>query len=157
MNDDVKYLSGKISRKEKNVSDNPKAPAGFIYIRGDSKKLTVWSASIFEDIIDGSEVEVTFTESENLWGGKTYINYNVQGVQDKSMDINAKKVVFSSEEVEKLVEENQDISRFKVGNASLGYCVLNHRLIVGDVKDVIVPKDVFYYLIEKGIANAKGN
>ncbi len=157
MSEELIFNKGIVEKKINNNSNNPKAPKGFIYFIKDERKFTLWEQDKVDKVVTGGEYEVGFIESENLWDGKSYVNYNVKTIEDLSMEINPKKIVFSKEEIAKLVEQNQDVNKLKVGESNLGFYIMGHRIIVEEVKEIKVPEKVYHYLIEKKITDGKSN
>ncbi len=149
MNKNTKHISGIIEKKIENKTDNPKAPTGFLYLLDNEDKFTIWKSVELEKVIVGGEYEIVYTETENIYGNRTYKNYNVSSIDDMSIGITSKNISFSEEEIDILKDVGFDTSKIKIGESNSGFTILNHKVVIGDVKDIVVPKNVYNYLIQK--------
>lgn len=73
-----KQIEGIVTDKKLYTGDSSNAPAGDIYIEGD--KFACWKKELFDKFNIGEQVSIEYTEKQNEYNGKTYVNKSISNV-----------------------------------------------------------------------------
>jgi len=82
----MKEKTIKITNKTPYSGNASKPPAGDFY--EGSEKYTCWDSEIFNKFSIGETVTVSYTEKENEYNGKKYINRNVSTMESQNYGAN---------------------------------------------------------------------
>lgn len=148
---DKEYITkeGIISKKEKNISENPKAPIGFIYLENFGEKLAVWKKHLFDKIIENGEYKLQISIKENEYNGKKYVNYSVEEVIDKTIEFNMDKTTFNEEQIKKLEDKGISTEDLPKGEGETSWIFMGYPIIIdNDVEEIRVPEKIKNYLIQ---------
>jgi len=140
-----------------NNSENKRAPKGFIYLKNDNRKFTVWDNKTLKKILIGGEYLIEFEEKENEFNLKKYINYNIKNIEDTSICIKKEKICFNDKEIEEISNYLKDTEHLKKGESNNGFCILGRKIIIEEGNIIKLPREVYYYLIELMKKNGKDN
>lgn len=69
-------ITGSISEMKPSVSDNPKAPSGYITV--DGMRLTIWEKETWDALEVGKSYTFVCSIKQNEYNGKHYTNRDVQ-------------------------------------------------------------------------------
>jgi hypothetical protein len=114
-----KIIEGEIEEKFPYNGDNERGPAGDILING--IKLTCWSKSLFEELVEGNNYKLEYTEKESNFAGKVYINRNVVSIVDKKIEgilsEETKQLIQNvGEQIDKIKSENKNLTPLEVAD-----------------------------------------
>ena len=76
----MQYI-GNITDKKQYAGTSEKGPAGTIFVN--SRKFTCWDKDLFNKINVGEELTLEYSEQENTYEGKTYMNRSVISIVEK--------------------------------------------------------------------------
>lgn len=98
-----KRIEGVITDKTPYSGTSTRAPAGTVFIGKD--KYTCWKADIFSKLNVGSQVALDYTEQENTYEGRTFINRSIVSVDEETESkVDESDIRFSETEKEELAK-----------------------------------------------------
>lgn len=114
-----KIIEGEIEEKFPYSGENERGPAGDILVNG--IKLTCWSKSLFEELVEGNNYKLEYTEKESNFAGKVYINRNVVSIVDKKIEgilsEETKQLIQNvGEQIDKIKSENKNLTPLEVAD-----------------------------------------
>ena len=147
--DEPLIFEGILETKEINMSDNPKAPAGFIYFKELDKKLTVWGKSVLDKLTESGEYKVVYSHKSNSFNGQTYDNYTVDDIIDKNIEIDTDKITFKPEYIAKQKEQGFPTENLKEGSGELVWSIMGYSVKINEeIREIEIPRKILDYLIK---------
>ena len=101
-----KRIEGIITEKKPYSGNSSHAPTGDIYI--DRDKFACWDKVLFDKYSVGEKVGIDYTEKENEYNGKTYINKSVVSIdgEDNKSVVDETDLRYSEQEKTELEKMN---------------------------------------------------
>lgn len=142
-------FEGILSKKEENPSENPRAPAGFIYFEGLDHKITVWDEKLFDTIIEKGKYKVFYTHKKNESNGRVYDNYLLGDLIDKSISVDPEKVTVTKEQITQMKDNGFPTENLKEGDGKVIWDLIGIPVKEDEsVSEIRMPKKALEYLIK---------
>ena len=96
-------IEGIITEKKPYSGTSSNAPQGDIFV--DNNKFACWDKEIFDKCIVGEVIHINYTEKENEYNGKKYVNKSISSIESKDSNVEIEVI-----KIDDSIVEDKDIA-----------------------------------------------